>query len=91
MSATSSHSTVMSTKGQVVLPKAVRQSSGWSAGARLIVEEAAEGVFLRLAPIFEPTHLADVVAMLKSDDRVRSLAEMDAAILDQARRAHAGD
>ena len=30
--------TTVSTKGQVILPKAVRQSLGWEAGTRLVVE-----------------------------------------------------
>jgi AbrB family looped-hinge helix DNA binding protein len=39
--------TVMSTKGQVVLPKAVREALNLKPGARLVVETRNGGVFLR--------------------------------------------
>lgn len=35
---------VVSTKGQVVLPKPIRQALGWEAGARLIVERTPDGI-----------------------------------------------
>ncbi len=44
--------TTVSTKGQVILPKAIRQRHEWDAGTRLIVEETADGVLLKLAPAF---------------------------------------
>jgi AbrB family looped-hinge helix DNA binding protein len=39
--------TVVSTKGQVILPKAIRDSKGWGPGKELVVEETQEGVLLR--------------------------------------------
>lgn len=83
--------TVVSTKGQVILPKTVRQRRDWPAGTRLVVEEVADGVLLRRAPLFERTDLADVFARLKTDGRARSIDEMDAAVSAEARRRHAGD
>ena len=65
----------LSTKGQLILPKAIRQRLRWNAGTRLTVEDTAEGVVLKQAPIFDPA----------------SLEEMDAAILAEARRRHACD
>ncbi|MBX4158727.1 AbrB/MazE/SpoVT family DNA-binding domain-containing protein, partial [Lactiplantibacillus plantarum] len=41
--------TVMSTKGQVILPKPLRDHLRWPAGTRLTVEDTAEGVLLRPA------------------------------------------
>ena len=82
--------TVVSTKGQVILPKAVRQHRNWPAGTRLVVEETSEGVLLRMAPLFEPTTVADVFASLKGDGRARTIEEMDAAVAAEARR-RAGD
>ena len=34
--------TTLSTKGQVILPKVIRDKKQWSAGTRLIVEKHAE-------------------------------------------------
>jgi len=39
--------TIVSTKGQVILPKAIRDQRHWGAGTRLIVEETADGVLLK--------------------------------------------
>jgi AbrB family looped-hinge helix DNA binding protein len=35
--------TIVSTKGQVILPKPIRQHRRWKADARLTVEDTAEG------------------------------------------------
>ena len=43
--------TVVSTKGQVILPKTIRDSKGWGAGKELIVEETRNGVVLRNAAV----------------------------------------
>ena len=40
--------TTVSTKGQAVLPKAVRTTLRWRAGTRLVVESTPDGV---LAPV----------------------------------------
>ncbi len=48
--------TVVSTKGQVILPKAIRDSKGWGPGKELVVQETEEGVLLRAAdPFPRPT------------------------------------
>ncbi len=78
--------TTVSTKGQVVIPKAIRQSRRWGVGARLLVEETADGVLLKSAPYFAPTKLEDVAGMLKYDGPPKSIEDMDAAIVAEARR-----
>ena len=35
--------TTVSTKGQVILPKSIRQARQWEAGTRLVVENGPEG------------------------------------------------
>lgn len=81
--------TVMSTKGQVILPKTVRDSRRWSPGTRLTVEETPDGVLLKAAPLFEPTTPDQVFGCLKYDGPPKSLEEMDAAIDDMIRERHA--
>jgi AbrB family looped-hinge helix DNA binding protein len=44
MAKPSSLKTKVSTKGQVILPKAIRDRRGWTAGAELLVEDRPEGV-----------------------------------------------
>ena len=82
--------TTVSTKGQVILPKAIRRELGWDTGTRLVVENTPEGVLLRPAPAFPETRPEDVFGRLAGDGPPRSLAEMEAGILAEARRRHAG-
>jgi AbrB family looped-hinge helix DNA binding protein len=80
--------TRVSTKGQIVLPKAIRDRRGWAAGAELVIEERPEGVLLRAAPKDEPTRFEDVAGSLGRVDRVVSIEEMHQALLDEAERRY---
>jgi len=81
--------TTVSTKGQVILPKAIRERRHWAAGTQLIVEETADGVLLRSAPLFAPTRPEDVAGMLAYKGKPKTIEEMDAAIEEEIRRRHA--
>ena len=72
--------TVVSTKGQVILPKAVRERQGWEPGTRLVVEDRPEGVLLKRERLFPETKPEDVYGSLKYDGPPVSIEEMDAAI-----------
>ena len=76
--------TVISTKGQVILPKAIRDHRRWAPGTRLTVEDTPEGVMLKPAPIFAPTRIEDVFGCLRYEGPPRSIEEMDAAITAEA-------
>ncbi len=80
--------TRVSTKGQVILPKAIRQRLQWDAGTRLVVEETAEGVLLKPAPVFPRTKPEEVFGSLPYSGRPKTIEEMNAAILAEARRRH---
>lgn len=86
-----SPTTVLSTKGQLILPKPIRDRLGWDAGTRLVVEDCDGSVTLRLAPAFAPTSLRDVFGCLKSTAPARSIAEMDAGIAAEMAWLHARD
>lgn len=81
----------LSTKGQVILPKSIRQRRRWDAGTRLIVEETADGVLLKPAPFFEPTQPEEVFGMLKISGPPKTLEEMEAGVQAEARRGYARD
>ena len=82
--------TTVSTKGQIILPKAIRQSLRWEAGTRLVVENRPEGVLLKPEPAFVETRPEDVFGCLPWDGPPKSLADMQAGIVAEARRRHAG-
>lgn len=83
--------TTLSTKGQVILPKAIRTQRRWAAGTRLTVEDTPEGVLLKPAPLFAPTRMEDVFGSLTYDGPARTIEEMNAGVLAEAKRRHAGD
>lgn len=80
--------TTVSTKGQVILPKTIRQRRDWNAGTRLIVEETVEGVLLKRASAFAPTRPEDVFCVLPHRGDPKSIEDMDAAVLAEARSRH---
>lgn len=82
--------TTLSTKGQVILPKPIREALGWDVGARLIVQRTSEGVLLKSVSSLPETHPDDVFGCLAFDGPPKSLADMEAGIMTEGRRRHAG-
>jgi AbrB family looped-hinge helix DNA binding protein len=81
--------TTVSTKGQIILPKAIRQRRNWAPGTRLVVEETPDGVLLKAAPVFAPTRPEEVAGMLAYRGRAKTLEEMEAAITAEVKRRRA--
>lgn len=80
--------TRLSTKGQLIIPKEIRDRHGWVAGMELSIEESAGGVMLRPARELLPeTTLADLVGCTGYRGPSRSLEEMEAAIVRGARKS----
>jgi len=73
-------STRLTTKGQIVIPKAVRDANYWEPGQRLVLEERPDGVLLRPSSPFQQTSLTEVVGCLKYAGPAKSVEEADAAI-----------
>src|SRR5574337_2009279 len=73
--------TTVSTKGQIILPKAIRDEKNWEPGARLVVESTPEGVLLRPERVFPPTKFEEVRGCLsRKRKKSLSLDEVDAAL-----------
>ena len=81
--------TTISTKGQVVLPKAIRDKRRWKAGTRLSVEDRPEGVLLKPIEKKEKFTVDDWAGILKYKGPARTIEEMNAAIEKEVRRRHA--
>jgi AbrB family looped-hinge helix DNA binding protein len=84
-----STTTTVSTKGQVILPKAIREERRWLPGTRLVVEDTEDGVLLRAEPRLVQTRPKDVFGSLKFKGPAKSIAEMNAGIAAEAKRRHA--
>ncbi|GAW40560.1 hypothetical protein SH203_00959 [Brevundimonas sp. SH203] len=78
--------TIVSTKGQVILPKPLRDHLRWAAGTRLTVEDTAEGVLLKPAPTFPATTMGAVFGILAHDGPALTIEDMDAALAAEAKR-----
>ena len=76
----------LSTKGQLILPKAIRQRRHWDAGTRLLIEDTAEGVLLKAAAMFEAKRSDEVFGSLKVPGPAKTLEQMDAGVIAEARR-----
>ena len=82
MAAAEKLTTTVSTKGQVILPKAIRERRRWRPGTKLIVEETTEGVTLKPAPLFPPTRPEDVRGSVRYEGSAKTIEEMDEAVLE---------
>jgi AbrB family looped-hinge helix DNA binding protein len=78
--------TRLSSKGQVVLPKAVRDAYGWTEGTEFVVEDSARGVLLRPKKAFAATMPAEVFGRLKYAGTPKALEEMDAGVRQAVRK-----
>ncbi len=82
--------TVLSSKGQVIIPKALRVARRWPPGTQLEVLDTPEGVLLRPAAPAPKAALAVGLAAIRRrvayEGPAVSLAEMDAAVLQEAAR-----
>lgn len=78
--------TVISTKGQVILPKAIRDQRHWAAGTRLTVEDTPDGVLLKASPAFPETSIDAVFGSLRHSGSALSIEDMDAVIAREAER-----
>ena len=80
--------TRLSTKGQVILPKAIRDARGWRPGTEFVLEEVPEGLLLRRQRPFPVTRLDDVAGCLKYTGRPKSVAEMNKGIAAEVTARH---
>jgi len=87
--------TRLSNKGQIVVPKRIREAHGWEAGSEFAVNETPDGsIVLReiVSYTMHPTTLAEVAGCLRPPPRekAKSIAAMHAAVASEVKRRHAG-
>ena len=79
----------LSSKGQLVLPAALRTSRAWVAGTAFEVLETADGVLLKplvRTAAFQPTQMSDVFGMAHYEGAPLSIEDMNAAVLAESAR-----
>ncbi len=72
--------TRLSSKGQIILPKTVREMHHWAPGTDFAVEDTGDGILLRPVKTSQPTRLEDLIGSLRVNGSARSIQEMDSAI-----------
>lgn len=82
--------TVLSSKGQIIIPKPVRDAQHWKPGQRLEVIEAGDGILLKAAESFPETTLADAAGCLPYKGKAKTLAEMEQAIAKGVKESFGG-
>ena len=78
--------TTLSSKGQVIIPMALRRSKNWKAGLELVVIDTGAGLLLRPTGAFEAAQLTDVAGMFKDIVKAKTEIEIAAALLQDMRR-----
>jgi AbrB family looped-hinge helix DNA binding protein len=75
--------TRVSSKGQVVLPKTLREELDWPPGTDLTIEKGNGSVVLRRKMMLRPTTIDEVVGSLKYDGPPVTLEDMERAIEEE--------
>jgi AbrB family looped-hinge helix DNA binding protein len=78
--------TRLSTKGQLIIPKEIRERHGWGPGVELAIEDRGDSILLRRAADVPETTLEDLLGCTGYQGPVHSLGEMEAGIAKGARR-----
>lgn len=83
------NTTRLSSKGQIVIPSALRIARAWKTGTRFELAETAAGLLLKPledASPFEPTEINAVFGMARYAGRKLSVEDMNAAVTAEAAR-----
>jgi AbrB family looped-hinge helix DNA binding protein len=72
--------TILSSKGQVIIPKPIRTTHNWRPGQKLLVVDTGDGVLLKPASPFPEKTVEEVAGCLNYKGKAKTLAEMEAAI-----------
>ncbi len=78
--------TKLSSKGQVIIPKAFRSTHRWEPGLELMVIDTGDGLLLKPKAPFAPSELASVQGMFKGKVAARTDDEIKAALAKDLRR-----
>lgn len=72
--------TRLSSKGQIVLPKSIRESHAWAPGTEFVIEDSDGGILLRPAPRVSATTLDEVVGCLGYKGKPKTISQMKRAV-----------
>jgi AbrB family looped-hinge helix DNA binding protein len=79
--------TTLSTKGQIIIPKEIRERHGWGPGLSLEVVEQGDSVILRPVRARPRTTVDELLGCLPYRGRPKTLEEMEAGVARGARKS----
>ena len=79
--------TKLSSKGQIIIPKWLRDSYRWETGLEFVVIDTGEGILLKPNRPFEPTSLDEVAGSLPDAGQPKTLEEMESDLRRDIREA----
>ena len=72
--------TRLSSKGQIIIPKAIRQAYKWPVGQEFLIKQTEQGILLRPQAPFPQTGVDEVAGCLRYKGRAKTLEDMNNAI-----------
>jgi AbrB family looped-hinge helix DNA binding protein len=78
--------TTLSSKGQIIIPKSIRESHHWQPGTEFAVEDTGMEIILRLRKPFPTTRLEDGLGCAGYEGPAKSVEEMEEGISEELRR-----
>ena len=81
--------TLLSSKGQIVIPRRICRSHKWRKGVEFIIEESGDSLILKPNKPFRPTSFDEIYGCLKFKGRKKSLKEMGKAMSIGAEKSNA--
>ncbi|OGL47603.1 MAG: hypothetical protein A2161_15435 [Candidatus Schekmanbacteria bacterium RBG_13_48_7] len=72
--------TRLSDKGQIVIPKSVREHYRWKSGTEFVVIDIDGGIFLKPLKPFKQTHIREVLGCTGYRGARKSFKDMEKAI-----------
>ena len=78
--------TRLSTKGQLVLPRAIRSAHDWRPGTEFEVEDRGDAIVLRAVKRKGTTKWEDLVGIARYKGPRKTIRDMDKAIEEEGRR-----
>jgi len=78
--------TRLSSKGQVIIPKSVRESHHWRPGTEFVVEDTPAGIILKPRKFFPPTRLEDGIGCTGYSGPPKTVEEMEEGVLADLRK-----
>ncbi|MCA9955485.1 MAG: AbrB/MazE/SpoVT family DNA-binding domain-containing protein [Ardenticatenaceae bacterium] len=78
----------MSSKGQIIIPKAIRTAHNWQSGQEIEVIDLGDKIILQSKKPFPDTQLKDVAGILAYSGPAKTIEEMELAIAEGAKQTY---